>query len=164
MDDGFRVTGVDSTSILFEKPVPVRVTKNGCEDKHMQLTIRVIMGLSTHHRTSKVVYLLRIPPACVFQHSVVDREGTFTCCLTPVFFHLLLQVLQVQLTNEHDAFFLYTMEVSEDEFQSLKVDQCILVDFSTFPFKFIELLEHCMEAAANDSPRYCPDTQLKVWL
>jgi spindle assembly abnormal protein 6 len=65
----------------------------------------------------------------------------------------LFQVLRVQLTSEPDPFFVHTLEVSEEDFQTLKVEQCILVDFATFPSKFIELLEKCIEAKKQTSPR-----------
>jgi spindle assembly abnormal protein 6 len=59
----------------------------------------------------------------------------------------------VQITNELDPFFFYSLEVNEDDFQSLKVEQCILVDFATFPHKFIELLEQCIVSSSTDNPR-----------
>ena len=60
----------------------------------------------------------------------------------------------MQLTSEADPFFLYFLEVSEDDFQNLKVEQCILVDFTTFPYKLIELLEQCIkDAGSHDTPR-----------
>lgn len=65
----------------------------------------------------------------------------------------LVQVLRVQITNELDPFFLYSLEVNEDDFQSLKVDQCLLVDFATFPYKFIELLEQCIISSSDEKPR-----------
>ncbi len=45
---GFEVEdgGMESTSTLFEKVVPVRVTKCNSEDRHMDLTARFVMGLS----------------------------------------------------------------------------------------------------------------------
>ena len=46
------------------------------------------------------------------------------------------------------------MEVSEEEFQSLKVEQSILVDFAQFPDKFIELLEECIASRGEESPRF----------
>ncbi len=60
----------------------------------------------------------------------------------------------MQITNELDPFFFYSLEVNEDDFQTLKVEQCILVDFATFPYKFIELLEQCIISASHDSSRY----------
>ena len=46
------------------------------------------------------------------------------------------------------------MEVSEEEFQSLKVEQSILVDFHQFPDKFIELLEECVSSRGEANPRF----------
>lgn len=43
------------------------------------------------------------------------------------------RILRLQLTSEDDPFFLHTMEVSEEDFQTLKADQAILVDFGAFP-------------------------------
>ena len=43
------------------------------------------------------------------------------------------RVLRLQLTSEEDPYFLHTMEVSEEDFQTLKADQAILVDFGAFP-------------------------------
>jgi spindle assembly abnormal protein 6 len=62
-------------------------------------------------------------------------------------------VLRVQVTSETDPFFFHHMEVSEDEFQSLKVEQSILVDFAQFPDKFIELLEECIASRGEENPR-----------
>jgi spindle assembly abnormal protein 6 len=59
-----------------------------------------------------------------------------------------------QLTDEADPFFLYTLRVSEEEFQVLKTDQSILVDFSEFPAKFMELLQCCVSASTDDSPKF----------
>ena len=42
-------------------------------------------------------------------------------------------MLKLQVTSEEDPFFLHTMEVSEEDFQSLKQEQAILVDFGAFP-------------------------------
>ncbi|CEM00829.1 unnamed protein product [Vitrella brassicaformis CCMP3155] len=55
------------------------------------------------------------------------------------------QMLYVELTNEADPYFLYTLQVSESDFHVLKTDQRLLVDFQTFPSKFIELLEECLK-------------------
>ena len=58
------------------------------------------------------------------------------------------------MTSETDPFFFHHMEVSEEEFQSLKVEQSILVDFAQFPDKFIELLEECIASRGEESPRF----------
>eukprot|EP00899_Mesostigma_viride_P012145 jgi/Mesvir1/20931/Mv08002-RA.1 len=62
--------------------------------------------------------------------------------------------LRMQVTNERDLFFLHTMEVNEDDFLNLKAEQSILVDFSTFPSKMVELLELCIESAQEINPRF----------
>jgi spindle assembly abnormal protein 6 len=49
--------------------------------------------------------------------------------------------LRFQLSDEADPFFYYWMEIDEESFQSLKSEQCIMVDFSTFPSKVVEMLE-----------------------
>ena len=64
------------------------------------------------------------------------------------------KVLHIQLTDEADAFLLYTLDISEDDFHALKTEQSILVDFPTFPSKFVELLKHCQSAAGEDHPRF----------
>ncbi|CAB1109887.1 unnamed protein product [Ectocarpus sp. CCAP 1310/34] len=52
-------------------------------------------------------------------------------------------VLHIEVTDELDPFFLYTLQVGEDDYHQLKHDQCLRVDFKSFPRKFIELLESC---------------------
>lgn len=64
------------------------------------------------------------------------------------------RVLQVQLTDESDSFLLYNLDISEDEFHALKTEQSILVDFPTFPGKFVELLRQCQAAAEDEFPRF----------
>ncbi len=64
------------------------------------------------------------------------------------------QVLRIHISCEEDPFFLHTLEVSEEDFQSLKVDQGILVDFANFPGKIIGLLERCLASNAADMPRF----------
>ena len=51
--------------------------------------------------------------------------------------------MYMELTKKDDHSFLYTFQVSEDEFQELKTEQSLLVDFSSFPVKFVELLYLC---------------------
>lgn len=60
----------------------------------------------------------------------------------------------MQVTSESDPFFYHHMEVSEEEFQALKVEQSILVDFAQFPDKFIELLEECISSRGEEQPRF----------
>lgn len=87
-----------------------------------------------------------------------DREDKATT-LSVVLTHTVGQprnqrVLRVQLTDESDPYLLYTLNISEDDFHVLKNEQSILVDFSTFPSKLIELLRHCQTAASDEHPRF----------
>ncbi len=65
------------------------------------------------------------------------------------------QVLRIELSSEEDAQFLHTLEVGEEEFQGLKAEQGILVDFGSFPGKVVSLLQKCAAERAAQPPR-CP--------
>ncbi|XP_063056135.1 spindle assembly abnormal protein 6 homolog [Engraulis encrasicolus] len=62
--------------------------------------------------------------------------------------------LLVRLTDDADLFFLYNLSISEEDFQSLKVQQGLLVDFSSFPQRFTELLQQCLTEQDKDNPRF----------
>ncbi|TPX46521.1 hypothetical protein SeLEV6574_g03192 [Synchytrium endobioticum] len=65
-----------------------------------------------------------------------------------------LKVLEIQLTDESDPFFLYQLDIGEDDFHALKSEQNLLVDFAHFPVKFIELLEECIACRNDDHPKF----------
>lgn len=62
--------------------------------------------------------------------------------------------LVIRLTDDTDPFFLYNLVISEEDFQSLKLQQGLLVDFLAFPQKFIDLLQQCMQEHAKETPRF----------
>ncbi|KAK6188877.1 hypothetical protein SNE40_004963 [Patella caerulea] len=62
--------------------------------------------------------------------------------------------LFVSLTDDKDLFFLYTLRLNEECFQSLKVQQGLLVDFGAFPQKFIDLLEMCLKEEHKEVPKF----------
>ncbi|XP_023217384.1 spindle assembly abnormal protein 6 homolog [Centruroides sculpturatus] len=62
--------------------------------------------------------------------------------------------LIIRLTDECDPFFLYSLVLNDDDFQSLKNQQGLLVDFPAFPQKFIDLLELCQKEELNEVPRF----------
>ncbi|KAK3784496.1 hypothetical protein RRG08_004679 [Elysia crispata] len=62
--------------------------------------------------------------------------------------------LVVKLTDDLDLFFLYTLRLAEDDFQSLKMQQGLLVDFTSFPQKFVDLLEMCLKESNKDNPKF----------
>ena len=63
------------------------------------------------------------------------------------------QVLRIYISSELDLSFLHTLEVSEEDFQSLKNEQGILVDFASFPGKIIGLLEKCISVQSAEAPK-----------
>ncbi|KAJ3218845.1 Spindle assembly abnormal protein 6 [Dinochytrium kinnereticum] len=65
-----------------------------------------------------------------------------------------MKVLEVELTDEADLFFLYQIQIGEDDFQTLRHEQNLLVDFLQFPSKFLELLELCREHGYEDNPKF----------
>ncbi|KAK1805872.1 hypothetical protein P4O66_012920, partial [Electrophorus voltai] len=60
----------------------------------------------------------------------------------------------VRLTDDADLFFLYNLVISEEDFQSLKVQQGLLIDFTSFPQKFIDLLDQCISEQDKENPRF----------
>ncbi|KAM5293493.1 spindle assembly abnormal protein 6 homolog [Glossophaga mutica] len=62
--------------------------------------------------------------------------------------------LVIRLTDDTDPFFLYNLVISEEDFQSLKFQQGLLVDFLAFPQKFIDLLRQCTQEQARETPRF----------
>lgn len=62
--------------------------------------------------------------------------------------------LVIRLTDDTDPFFLYNLVISEEDFQSLKFQQGLLVDFLAFPQKFIDLLQQCTQEYTKEIPRF----------
>ncbi|KAG8436623.1 hypothetical protein GDO86_007649 [Hymenochirus boettgeri] len=60
----------------------------------------------------------------------------------------------IRLTDDMDPFFLYNLVVSEEDFQSMKIQQGLLIDFSAFPQKFIDLLCQCIQEENKAAPRF----------
>uniref|UniRef100_A0A8C3S3F9 Spindle assembly abnormal protein 6 homolog n=1 Tax=Chelydra serpentina TaxID=8475 RepID=A0A8C3S3F9_CHESE len=60
----------------------------------------------------------------------------------------------VRITDDADPLFLCSLAIGEEDFQSLKSQQGLLVDFSAFPQKFIDLLEQCILEQRKQVPRF----------
>lgn len=58
--------------------------------------------------------------------------------------------------NNASAYFLYSLDVSETDYPALKRDQSLLVDFTTFPNHFIDLVEGCRVMPSSSSPSSLP--------
>lgn len=62
--------------------------------------------------------------------------------------------LIVRLSDDTDPFFLYSLTLGEEDFLSLKNQQGLLVEYSAFPQRFIELLEQCIAEQDKTVPRF----------
>lgn len=62
--------------------------------------------------------------------------------------------LIIKLTDENDPFFLYSLYMTEEDFQTLKHQQGLLVDFSSFGQRFIDLLFACEKDVSSDNPKF----------
>ncbi|GIL47125.1 hypothetical protein Vafri_4030 [Volvox africanus] len=95
-------------------------------------------------------------PVLLKQHDREDQQEALTVRILTGYARQNhnLRILRIHISNDSDLYFLHTLEVSEEDFQSLKNEQGILVDFASFPGKVISLLEKCMTAQAGDSPRF----------
>jgi hypothetical protein len=58
------------------------------------------------------------------------------------------KLVHIEVTDDNDAYFLYILDVGEQDFHHLKRDQSLLVEFPVFPSKLIELIELCMGSMA----------------
>eukprot|EP00833_Pecoramyces_ruminatium_P013331 jgi/Orpsp1_1/1187363/evm.model.d7180000057184.1 len=65
-----------------------------------------------------------------------------------------IKVLNIQITDPEDPFFLYTLEIGEDDFHVLKNEQNLLVDFQQFPISFTQLLDECINSKFDDNPKF----------
>lgn len=61
--------------------------------------------------------------------------------------------MRLQLTHDEELFFLHFLDVTEEDFQALKAEQGIVVDFQSFPEKVVSLLDRCTGPEAPWPPR-----------
>ena len=54
------------------------------------------------------------------------------------------QILTIELTDEQNPYFLYSLDCSETDFHVLKSEQSFLFDFQMFPSYIIQHLENCL--------------------
>ncbi|KAA3672724.1 spindle assembly abnormal protein 6 [Paragonimus westermani] len=62
--------------------------------------------------------------------------------------------LLVRLSDEDDLYFLYSTCITDEEFNSIKMQQGLLVDFAGFSQKVIDLLGFCSEEEDKPCPKY----------
>ena len=62
--------------------------------------------------------------------------------------------LIIKLTDQTDPFFLYSLYMSEEDYQTLKLQQGLLVDFGAFGQRFIDLLCACEKDEKSAQPKF----------
>ena len=61
-------------------------------------------------------------------------------------------VFNLRLTDPGDFFFLYAARIDEREFQQLKSEQQLTIDFSSFATVLVELLNECADQETQETP------------
>lgn len=130
---------VDREQPVFDQLIPVKIQIPGREVKVELITIRVLNGTRVSRRADGGHACF----ACVDGRCLgVQTRGGHRS-----------RILRIEITDEADLFFLYSLVVAEEDFHVLKHDQRLLVDFLGFPDKFIELLRECVTTEERPSPR-----------
>ena len=62
--------------------------------------------------------------------------------------------LIIKHTDESDPFFLYSLYMSSEDYQTLKVQQDLLADFRAFEQRFIDLLCACEKDEKSNTPKF----------
>ncbi|XP_049576851.1 spindle assembly abnormal protein 6 homolog isoform X2 [Syngnathus scovelli] len=62
--------------------------------------------------------------------------------------------LLMRLTNDEDPHFFFSLTISEEDFQSLKVQQELLIEFASFPEMLVQLLRQCQSEQNCSHPRF----------
>lgn len=65
-----------------------------------------------------------------------------------------MRAVRMYIYSEADFHELYTLDITEVDFQTLKSDQGILVDFSKFAEKVVDLLRKCIDAKCEELPTF----------
>nr|BAV58254.1 hypothetical protein [Ulva partita] len=86
------------------------------------------------------------------QKEVAEKQLTFRVLLGQRNDGTRMPVLWAYIFNDLDSQFLQALEVSEDDFQTLKAEQGILVDFQNFSGKMTDLLMQCIASKDESTP------------
>ncbi|CAH8491709.1 unnamed protein product [Dicrocoelium dendriticum] len=62
--------------------------------------------------------------------------------------------LVVRLSDEEDLYFLYSLSISDEDFNCIKAQQGLLVDFEGFSQKVVDLLDLCFKQENSANPKY----------
>lgn len=138
-------------NVLFRLMIPVEVNTDLGEESpaKMVVTVSFRSGVGRFQK-AKVPRFASI--TSIYMKYVLASIGYQFC---------ILQMLCIELTNDEDLLFMHMLHISEDDFQTLKADQGIVVDFISFPAKIAGLMEKCAQAYSNQSERWGPN--ILIW-
>lgn len=64
------------------------------------------------------------------------------------------RLIHFEITDENDPYFLYVLDIGEQDFHLLKHDQALLVEFPVFPKKMMELLNLCLDSEIEQQAQH----------
>ena len=149
---------IDRANPLFGRAVPVRFTGVEGAEEIRQLTVNVLSGskvracaafrpffalpnpTTRHHARLNAFLLTHTPP-----RTFLSPTQSVT---SPLRAAQQQRTLRLELTDERDPFFLFFLDVGEDEFPELKREQSLRVDFDNFAQMFVELLTRVLDGGA----------------
>ncbi|KAI9199709.1 uncharacterized protein BJ171DRAFT_517588 [Polychytrium aggregatum] len=128
----------DSAGIIYNKQVPITVKSSSTQPAPLGSP----SSLSTGASSASGALQERRHSGITVQIRMAHKQGGR------------LKVLQFRITDEADPYFLYQLDIAEDDFHILKTEQNLLVDFQQFPEKVTELLDLCILCRSDDHPKY----------
>ncbi|RWS11833.1 hypothetical protein B4U79_05594 [Dinothrombium tinctorium] len=90
---------------------------------------------------------------CIKTQSSLKRVIPLFICVEKLFCAQKREV-NIKINDENDPFFVYTLNLNEDAFLSLKSSQGILVDFIAFPQRLIELFNLCADEQCKENAKF----------
>ncbi|EUR75578.1 hypothetical protein PFBG_01319 [Plasmodium falciparum 7G8] len=70
--------------------------------------------------------------------------------------------MRLELSDDKKEFFFYYLDLYEENYEKIKKEQKLVINFNLFPFKFIDLLEECI--LENDNCEHMDDQRLNAVL
>lgn len=121
------------SEILYSNTVPVYLHQTGVNPKCVNLQIHISYQLTNS------------PSFSLLSQEKIDSFNVLTTKS---------KVLCIRFSDEQDLFFLYTMNLSEEDYPPLKNELRLNVDFNNFPKQLIDLVERCIKSHKQEKPDF----------
>jgi len=59
------------------------------------------------------------------------------------------KMLQLRVSDANDPFFMFQLDLGEEDYHQLRREQNLFVDFANFPYRLIELLQRCLQEGST---------------